>query len=223
MRLELIKFLLDHQALNQAESELIAVGRDLPDDPSLHLEIADFFMRIPDYDRALHQYQDVLEIDRYNRAALAGAGRAAFELARFPLAERYLAAALSLNPKDDETAGLLKMVKAIPTIDAYEIRSTAERDRAVLAAFNTAGSRLNACVNRSAQNGSANPSLEQLYSHGMDRKTTLGERNLREHPDEVDATMDLVFTIERQTSETCGTPTGTDLMLLLIGRHHQGS
>lgn len=223
VRLELIKFLLDHNALNQAESELIAVGRDLPDDPHLHIEVADSFMRIPDYERALEQYQEVLEIESHNRTALAGAGRAAFELARFPLAERYLAAALSLDPRDDETGGLLKMIQAIPAIDAYEIRSPAQRDRAVLRAFDTAGERLRDCLNASAENGSANSSLEQLNRQWMDRKATLNEPNLRQHPDEVETTMDFVFTIERQTSDTCGTPMGTDLILLLIGRHHQGS
>ena len=223
VRLELIKFLLDHKAFNQAESELIAVGRDLPDDPYPRLEIADSFMKIPDYDRALEQYHEVLEIDRHNRSALAGAGRAAFELGRFPLAEHYLSAALLLDPNDHETAGLLKMVREIPNIDVYEMSSTLERDRAVLAAFNTAGERLRACEVASSRKGSANASLEQLYSHWLDRKATLTDMTLREQADEVDTTMGFVFNIERQTSDICGTPTGTDLMLLLIGRHHQGS
>ena len=222
-RLELIKFLLDHKAFNQAESELIAVGRDLPDEPDPHMEIADSFMRIPDYERALEQYHEVLEIDRHNRSALAGAGRAAFELARFPLAERYLSAALSLDPNDNETAGLLKMVKAVPNLDVYQMSSRSERDRAVLVAFNTAGERLRTCAIASSRNGSPNASLEQLYSHWLDRKATLTDQTLREHADEVDTTMDFVFNIERQTSDTCGTPTGIDLILLLIGRHHQGS
>jgi hypothetical protein len=32
-----------------------------------------------------------------------------------------------------------------------------------------------------------------------------------------------VFRIERETNLTCGTPTGTDLALLLISRMHEGS
>ena len=35
--------------------------------------------------------------------------------------------------------------------------------------------------------------------------------------------MDLVFEIERQTSATCGTPTGADLALLLISKLHEGN
>jgi len=46
---------------------------------------------------------------------------------------------------------------------------------------------------------------------------------LRRNPDLVDSAMDLVFRIERQTSLVCGTPTGTDLALLLIAKLHEGS
>jgi len=208
VRVELIKFLLDHKALTQAEAELIALGRDLPDDPSQHVEVGDFFLGIPDYDRALEQFREALEIEPGNRSALAGAGRAAFELARFPMAGRYLAAAVRLDPNDDQTAGLLEMVKSIPNLDADEISSTTERDRAVLAAFNTAGERLRACLKTSAKTGSESLPLEQRYSQWMARKATLTERTLREHPDQVDATMDFVFHIERQTSDTCAMPTG---------------
>jgi hypothetical protein len=35
--------------------------------------------------------------------------------------------------------------------------------------------------------------------------------------------MELVFNIERQTSATCGAPSGADLALLLIARLHEGS
>jgi hypothetical protein len=35
--------------------------------------------------------------------------------------------------------------------------------------------------------------------------------------------MDLVFRIERETSPSCGEPTGTDLALLKIGKLHEGN
>jgi hypothetical protein len=35
--------------------------------------------------------------------------------------------------------------------------------------------------------------------------------------------MDLVFDIEHQTSVTCGTPSGTDMALLLIAKLHEGN
>jgi transcriptional regulator GlxA family with amidase domain len=53
-------------------------------------------------------------------------------------------------------------------------------------------------------------------------KPRVTEQGLRRDPDLVGKAMDLVFEIERQTSTTCGTPTGTDLALLLIGQLHEG-
>jgi hypothetical protein len=49
------------------------------------------------------------------------------------------------------------------------------------------------------------------------------ERGLRQNPDLVEAAMDLVFDIERKTNAACGTPTGTDLALLLISKLHEGN
>jgi hypothetical protein len=34
--------------------------------------------------------------------------------------------------------------------------------------------------------------------------------------------MDMVFNIERETSSFCGSPTGDDLVLLLIAKQHGG-
>jgi len=39
----------------------------------------------------------------------------------------------------------------------------------------------------------------------------------------LEGAMDLVFSTERQTSATCGAPTGTDLALLLIAKLHEGN
>jgi hypothetical protein len=54
-------------------------------------------------------------------------------------------------------------------------------------------------------------------------KPRVTEAELRRDPDLVEKAMDLVFGIERQTSNSCGAPTGTDLALLLIAELHEGS
>ncbi len=54
-------------------------------------------------------------------------------------------------------------------------------------------------------------------------KPKIIEYRLRGNPELVDSAMDMVFRIERQTSTLCGTPTGTDLALLLIARLHEGT
>jgi hypothetical protein len=54
-------------------------------------------------------------------------------------------------------------------------------------------------------------------------KPQVRERNLEEDPYLVDAAMNLVFEIERQTSVVCGTPSGPDLALLLVAKLHEGN
>jgi transcriptional regulator GlxA family with amidase domain len=49
------------------------------------------------------------------------------------------------------------------------------------------------------------------------------EATLRRDPDLVEKAMDVVFDIERQTSTSCGPPTGPDLALLLIAGLHEGN
>jgi hypothetical protein len=41
-------------------------------------------------------------------------------------------------------------------------------------------------------------------------------------PDLLDSAMDLVFQIEQQTSNACGTPAGTDQALLLLSQNPAG-
>lgn len=223
VRLELVKFLLARKAFNQAESELIAAGRSIPDNPALQMEIGDLFMKVPDYERALALYRQALKLKPHNQSALARAGRAAFELGQYRLADRYLAAAVSAKPNDIESLDMLRMARTIPKMDPYNFLSTAERDRTVVTDFNTAGARLNACINSASKNAATDSSLQSLNEQWTEMKTRLNVRSLRQHPEWTDSAMDLVFNIERQTANVCGTPTGDDLMLLLIAKRHEGS
>lgn len=223
VRLELVKFLLDHKTNNLAESELIAVGRNVPENVALQTHIGDLFMRVPDYDRALAMYQQALKLAHRNADALARAGQAAFELGQYQLAERYLTATLSLNPDDGQSAELLKMCRSIPALDPYNFYSETKRDRLVLSDFDTAGERLNACINSSNKGTSAASTLQPLYVQWIDMKARLNDRTLRQHPELTDSAMNLVFNIERETDKTCGTPTDDDFLLLVIARNHEGS
>jgi tetratricopeptide (TPR) repeat protein len=222
-RLELVRFLLDSKSFNQAEAELIAVGRSLPENASLQMEIGDLFMRVPDYERAFVLYRQALKFDRRNPDALARVGRAAFEMGQCQLAERYLKSAMVERPDDVQSGQLLATCRAVRKLDPYSFWSSIERDRAVLSDFDTAGNRLNSCMGISTSAEAKNPALQSLYTQWMDMKTKLNRNNLRAHPDWSDSAMDLVFNIERETSSFCGSPTGDDLLLLLLAKRHGGS
>jgi tetratricopeptide (TPR) repeat protein len=225
VRLELIDFLLRQKATSQAESELIALAGDLPDDPSLRTRVGDLFMEVPDYEHALAEYRQSLKLQRVNPSAIAGAGRAAFELGHYSLAARYLQSVLSLNPNDDQSGALLQTTRLVLTMDPYQLRiSTAQRNRAVVEAFKTAGERLKSCsAQRQSEPTGTAGDQRTLYSRWSEMSPRITERGLRINPDLIDDAMGVVFTVEQETSQSCGVPAGKDLALLLIGKLHEAS
>jgi predicted Zn-dependent protease len=218
-RLELIELLLRTHSLTDAQAELIALAENAGEDPIEQERIGSLFLRAENYERALAAYQIALKTDRHDPAALAGAGEAAFRLSRYPQAQTFLQAAIAANPSDAESADRLKTTEMVLSMDPYRRPiSASQRNRALFDAFNTAGQRLKSCpVPASPGSG---PSLNERWNA---LKPEITEPGLRRNPDLVDSAMDLVFRIERQTNDLCGTPSGPDLALLLIARLHEGS
>lgn len=222
-RLELIEYLLSINAKAQAQSELIALEENLEGDPAQEKRVGDLFLRAQDYEHALAAYRLCLKSDRHNEGALAGAGRAAFQLGRYPLAEHYLQAAVAVNPADTESAERLKITELVLRMDPFSRQiSAAERDRIVADAFATAGQRLSSCVTpkASAESNASQPSLADSWAK---MKPQISGQGLRRNPDLLNKAMELVFEIERQTSATCGTPSEKDEALLLIAKLHEGT
>jgi tetratricopeptide (TPR) repeat protein len=222
-RLELIEFLLNTGAKAQTQSELIALQEDLGDNPLQQERVGDLFLGVQDYERALAAYRQSLKLDRDNRAVLAGAGFAAFQLGRYSLAQRYLETAIAGDPNDRRSADLLKMTEEVLEMDPFRRQlSAAQRAKIVVSAFTTAGERLRAC---GAARGIALPTESQssLAGNWAKMKPQISEGELRRNPDLVESAMDLVFDIERQTNATCGTPAGADMALLQIAKLHEGN
>jgi len=222
VRLELIEYLLGIKSQAQAQSELIALAASLGDDSSLHQRVADLFLQAQDYEHALAEYRLTLKSDHRNSAALAGAGLAAFELGRYPLAQGYLEAAVAANPKDSQSRDRLKTVELVVQTDPFRRQIPVDqRNRIVIQAFETAGERLKSCSAAGDSRERASPqTLTEMWTK---MKPQITERSLRKNPDLMEASMDLVFAIERKSSTLCGPPTGTDMALLLISKLHEGN
>jgi tetratricopeptide (TPR) repeat protein len=222
-RLELIEFLLAAGAQAHAQSELIALAENVGDDPAQQERLGQLFLRAQDYEHALRAYRLALKAEPGNRTALAGAGLAAFQLGRYPLAERFLQAAVAGNASDTQSAERLKTTEMVLRMDPFRRQiSVAMRNKIVVSAFTTAGERLRSC---GAARGSVVPTASQssLMESWTRMKPQITEQELKRDPDLVESSMALVFEIERQTSATCGTPTGADLALLLIAKLHEGN
>ncbi len=219
-RVELIEFLLSINDKTQAQSELIALAANLNGDPFQHARAGDLFLRAQDYEHALAEYRLSLKLDRHKPAVLAGAGRAAFELGQYGLAQRYLQAAVAADPNDAQSAGLLKTTELVLQMDPFRRQiSVAERIQIVMEAFAAAGERLKACP--AASNSGA--TLQDLSASWLRMRGQVTEQRLRRNPDMAETAMELVFNIERRSASACGPPTERDTALRLIAKLHEGN
>jgi tetratricopeptide (TPR) repeat protein len=221
-RLELIDLLLRTHANSPAQAELVALSENEAEQAALQDRLGDLFMRAGDYERALAQYHLRLKADQHDAAALA-AGHAAFQLGRYPLAERYLESAVAANANDQASAEQLKTTEMVLRMDPFQPRiSPGERNRRVVQAFATAGRRLMSCAqakNFAPKTGQVEPNLGDQWTS---LKPRVSVRNLEADPLLADEAMNLVFRIEKQTSVFCGSPAATDDALLLISKLHEG-
>jgi predicted Zn-dependent protease len=221
-RLELINFLLARQLHGQAESELIALQSNLPQDPELITKVGELFMQVPDYQRALELFVRSLKLRHQAPDALAGAGQAAFELGQYKTSEHYLKSAVAANPSDTASAQLLQTARLVIQIDPYNMRlSASQRSANVKTAVQSATARLSACIANTPAASSGSSGLQTLNSRLSQLRPKLRRSNI--DSDTVDEAMSLVFDIEQQTKNICGPPTGRDLALLLISREQEGN
>ncbi len=237
---ELIDFLLQKGALPQAEGELITLTASLPADTEFEMPVARMFDRAGDQERSLLEYQAILRHDRQNAAAQAGAGQAAFQLHRYRTAEKYLAEAAKLDPRNTALQQSLESARLILQADPFSHGlSNSDRSSRIRDAVNRAGERLNDCAKLhgfSFQDGdqqgdaaiiaSANSFSEELLSlhkSWLDMKPTLRRPGEAAELDTADSMMTLVFQIEEETQNQCGESTAMDRALLQLAQNPQGA
>jgi len=217
VRTELIEFLLAHEERARALSELLVLAANLPQDAGVQVRVARMFLTAGDPRLALEHYASALRLNPKSPEALAGAGEAAFELADYNRALRYLKA---VTPDDARVAELREVARLVLDGDPLAPRLGAnERRRRVLLAFDQAMRRLETCLTDPSVG--ANASLEPLRDEAQAFQASLGLPRRREPRDLVDDGIDLAYRIERAVEERCGAPLAPlDRALLLIGRRH---
>jgi predicted Zn-dependent protease len=224
-RLELIELLLRNNVKAQAQAELIGLSESADEDPAQLNLLGDLFMRAQDYEHALAEYRSSLKADAHNAKTLAGAGDAAYELQQYSLAEHYLQDVIKRDPNDKDSAERLKTTEMVLRMDPYQRQiSQSERVRLVIKAFTTAGERLQRCAVPTGDGASGGAVQGGTLSDEWSAlKPQITPRGLQRNSGLADQAMDLVFRIERETSLSCGAPSGPDLALLLISKLWEGS
>jgi len=226
VRVELIRFLLDHQQQSEALAEMLTLGAEIPEgDAGAQTETGQLFLEAGDAQHALKRFTRAIALNRNNPAALAGAGNAAFQLGEYVESTRYLEAALAQGLNSESARQLLPVTKIILANDPLAPHlAREERNRRVLIDFDQSLRRLQGCLDQqSGKKDSTSSGLEPLKADALAMQSKLQPRNLRRDPELLRAGVELIYKIEDATSVTCGDPTGLDRALLLIGRKHRGA
>ena len=219
VRLELIRFLLSHNQVNRAESELMALSTDLPNEAATHMEVGQLFALAGDHDRGLDQFQRALRLAPDDGAALAGAGQAAFHVGDYELARKYLRAAPDNVAGVKETRNVVELLLANDPL-AMRIGAVVRRRR-LADDFAYATERLTACL---AQRRGGQPSDDELAlrdeAEAFDGQ--LASSRIVEE-DVIESGVDLISRIERAVAQGCAPSTLLDRALILIGQRHGAS
>ncbi len=229
VRYELCKYLLDRNDGTEAQPELIALAQEVPAGDAEREERAGaLLLRAGIWDRALAQYRRVLSSERRAPEALAGAGKAAFELGKYTEAIDYFD---RLTPEQRDAQNVTDMLAAAreiqsadPFLPGLSNREKAQRTSSALA---QAESRVVECARQQGQTLSptaeATP-LQRLYATNQKMKSDWSAQNLTVHPDHVDAAMSQVFQMENAAAMDCGAAqTAMDKALLQLGRSRGGA
>ena len=204
VRIELIRFLLAHGELNRAQSELLGANADLPDDVPHHLELAGLFHQAGDDRGALTHFQRALHLAPGHAGALAGAGRAAFDLGEYSIARRYLHESPTDNREAREIRQVVDLVLSRDPL-AHRMAGRARRQR-LAENLSYLDQRLADCGQSALRN--------QLQAFGRaSRRATADE-------DTIDTGADLVDRAAREALASCEPLTPLDRALILIARQH---
>jgi tetratricopeptide (TPR) repeat protein len=215
VRVELIRFLLTHDQVNRALSELVALSTDLPDDPAAHVEVGRLFATAGDHRRALDQFQRALRLAPESGAALAGAGQAMFQVGDYLLARTYLRRAPNDIDGVKETRELVDLVLSSDPL-AARIGSY-ERRRRLIDNFSYANERLSSCIE---QHPGEPPPADELAVRDEAQDFTIQLTPSILEQDTIESGVELIDRVEHAVVQYCPPPALRDRALMLIGPHH---
>ena len=210
LRFELVEFLLESDQQARAVSELIAASIDLPNDPSVRLDLADLFLRAGSPSRAAAQYQLILREDREHLRALEGAVRAAFELGDYRSAAAYRLP----DAASAEVIARVLVSRNVLSRDPLASRlSAAERRRRLLLNITYLEERYQACR--------GTPETPVEYPQPLlDLRTRARPAAIGRDTEALESAMATIDRLREELEASCGPATSIDQALAIIARTH---
>jgi tetratricopeptide (TPR) repeat protein len=218
----LVRYLLAHDDRARALSELLSLSGNLPDEAGPHVEAGALFLEAGDAGRALDHFRRALRRDAASRTALAGAGDAAFELADYAAARRFLRAA-ALAPSEPQFSRLherLQIADLVLERDPLRPRlPPGQRWERLTSMVRHASQRLEVCLTRATLDPPTRDALASLREELVQWRAEQRRRPARSL-EPLEAGVSLVDRIEEGTA-TCAPADPLDRALQLIARRHE--
>lgn len=224
VRLELARYLIAQKYTNAARIELLIAAGNSPSDPSLNITLAGLLVETGDVADGFTYYKKALHRDPKNQTALQGAGRAAYALGDFAEAHSLLERAIEskASPEKENVSGdlatMLENSKRILELRPSGKLRPVERVHRIIADSVIARKRFDGCIARFDPTNGLPPALQELKSRWAGGDATMSRPILLRSLAQQDATVQLIFDTELQTSQFCGVPTGDDALLLLLAK-----
>jgi tetratricopeptide (TPR) repeat protein len=223
IRRELCEFLISKGAINQATPAVIDLAENTADGDAARLKVVgQLLLATRQWNRAQQVYRSLLNINRYDEEALAGAGRAAFELGEFAVA---LEDFNRLSPERREQADIAsdyEMAHRVLAVSPYlaglspQVRAQRAENALSMAQESSQG-----CARQSGLSLVETPPRTELqiaYATSETMGPSWGLRDLQKFPDRLEAAMQTTFDIENAAAKACGEPQGDKRALWLLGR-----
>jgi tetratricopeptide (TPR) repeat protein len=228
VRKEFCEYLLDNNAMNQAEAEIIALADNTsPEDFGGQKTAGDLLLRARMWRRALQEFQTLLSHDPHGEDALVGAATAAFQLAQYSQAEEYLERLPREKLADPELTRMHEISRSVLSLNPFAPGlSIDEKAKRTAEATAVAQARASACERQNGSTSSPGASGSALASAMTTSNQNAADwtaRNLRKYPERIEPAMSSVFELEDAAAGQCGEPQGADYALWLIARSRAGN
>jgi tetratricopeptide (TPR) repeat protein len=223
IRREFCDYLITKGAINQATPAVMDLLENTPTkDVAQMKEVGQLLLETRQWARAQQVYRSLLAANRFDEEAIAGAGRAAFELGEFAEAVEDFNRLSPERLRQPDVAEAHEMAHRVLALSPYQSGISAEvRAQRAENALALAEARAQKCASQSGTSLQETPPRTELqiaYATSQAMALTWRLRDLQRFPDRLDAAMRTVFDLENAATSACGETSGDDQALWLLGR-----